>query len=48
MENDNGVQLRAFPDEVLDRLREVSYEVIAEQSAKEPIPAKEPIDEKGS
>ena len=35
--NEHGVQLRAFPDEVLDKLREVSVEVIAEQSAKDPM-----------
>lgn len=35
--NEHGVQLRAFPQDVLDSLRDTSIEVIAEQSAKDPM-----------
>ncbi|MCL1037297.1 TRAP transporter substrate-binding protein [Shewanella submarina] len=35
--NEHGVELRAFPEDVLDSLRDTSIEVIAEQSNKDPL-----------
>jgi TRAP-type mannitol/chloroaromatic compound transport system substrate-binding protein len=38
--NEHKVQLRAFPDEVLKLLRDLSREVVAEKAAKDPLFAK--------
>ncbi len=38
--NEHGVQLRRFPDEVLDRLREISVQVLDEEAAKDPLTQK--------
>jgi TRAP-type mannitol/chloroaromatic compound transport system substrate-binding protein len=37
---EHGVELRAFPDEVLDELRRASFEVIEELAARDEMAAK--------
>ena len=38
--NDHGVELRRFPDDVLKKLRELSYQVIEEGAASDPLYAR--------